>query len=338
MSEIFACAELPAAVRIRRKTRVGILSNPLSGGNRKGLAPVREILVGRPDICHREVQTPADVASALADFSRSEVEVLAVNGGDGTIQATLTALFHRRPFERMPLLAILRAGTDSVIARDVGLRGSKERGLRALLGWMKTGDRGRGVLVQRPVLRVQTRPEHEPRYGMSFGAGAVYQGILFCRRNVHTLGLHGDIAPGLTLLRFLLAAARGKGRFGAPVPMLIGLDGQPAEHLNCLVVFAGTLEHLFLGLRPYWGTEAAPLHFTAVSANPAHLLRALPSLLRGRRGRYGTRENGYISHNVREVRLTFHDGYTLDGELYRPDPQRGPIQVRHGGEALFLRL
>jgi diacylglycerol kinase (ATP) len=338
MSEIFACAELPAAVRIRRKTRVGILSNPLSGGNRKGLAPVREILVGRPDICHREVQTPADVASALADFSRSEVEVLAVNGGDGTIQATLTALFHRRPFERMPLLAILRAGTDSVIARDVGLRGSKERGLRALLGWMKTGDRGRGVLVQRPVLRVQTRPEHEPRYGMSFGAGAVYQGILFCRRNVHTLGLHGDIAPGLTLLRFLLAAARGKGRFGAPVPMLIGLDGQPAEHLNCLVVFAGTLEHLFLGLRPYWGTEAAPLHFTAVSANPAHLLRALPSLLRGRRGRYATRENGYISHNVREVRLTFHDGYTLDGELYRPDPQRGPIQVRHGGEALFLRL
>jgi hypothetical protein len=173
---------------------------------------------------------------------------------------------------------------------------------------------------------------------MSFGAAAVYQGILFCRRNIHTLGFHGDIAPGLTLVRFLLTAACDKGRLMAPVPMLIGLDGRPPEQLNCLVVFTSTLERLFLGLRPYWGTESGPLHFTAVNSNPAHLLRALPSLLRGRRGRYGNKENGYMSHNVREVRLTFHDGYTLDGELYRPDPQRGPIQVRHGGQATFLRL
>jgi diacylglycerol kinase (ATP) len=338
MNDITAGAGLAAAVGIARKKRVGILSNPLSGGNRKGLAPVREILCGCPDACHREVHTPADVTAALADFSRSEVEVLAVNGGDGTIQATLTALFHRRPFERMPVLAILRAGTDSVIARDVGLRGSRERGLRALLRWIKVGDAGGGVLVERPVLRVQTRPEQEPRYGMSFGAGAIYRGILFCRRNVHTLGLHGDIAPGLTLLRFLLLAARGKDHLAAPVPMLIGLDGRAPEYFNCLVAFAGTLERLFLGLRPYWGTEEGPLHFTAVGANPAHLLRALPSLLRGRRGRYGTRDNGYLSHNVREVRLTFHDGYTLDGELYQPDPQRGPIQVRYGGQATFLRL
>ena len=335
--EISPPAGLPAPILIGRKKRVGVLSNPLSGGNRKGLAPVREILASYPDACHREVQTPADVASALADFSRGEVEVVAVNGGDGTIQAVLTAVFHRRPFERMPLLAIVRAGTDSVIARDVGLRGSRERGLRALLGWTRAGDGG-GVLVERPLLRVQARPEHEPRYGMSFGAAAVYQGILFCRRNVHTVGLHGDIAPGLTLVRFLLMAAWAKGRLLAPVPMLIGLDGQPPERFNCLVVFASTLERLFLGLRPYWGTESEPLHVTAVSANPAHLLRALPSLLRGRKGRHSTKENGYMSHNVREVQLTFHDGYTLDGELYPPDPQRGPIQVRHGGQATFLRL
>jgi len=120
--------------------------------------------------------------------------------------------------------------------------------------------------------------------------------------------------------------------------MAIGLDGQPPEQLDCLVVFASTLERLFLGLRPFWGTEEGPVHFTAVSANPAHLLRAMPFLLRGRRGRYGTPENGYLSHNVRDVRLSFDGGYTLDGELYRPDPQHGPIGVRRGGQVSFLQL
>ena len=321
----------------REQIRVGVLSNPLSGGNRKGLRAVREILSGHRESCHREVQTPGDVASALADFSHREVEVVAVNGGDGTIQAVLTALFHRRPFERLPLLAVVRAGTDSVIAGDVGVRGSRERGLDKLVRWATSGDSG-GVLVERPVLRVQTARDPEPLYGMSFGAGAVYQGILFCRREVHTRGLHGDVAPGLTLLRFLLAAVCGTRRRVTPVPMLIGLDGQPPEHLDCLVVFASTLERLFLGLRPFWGTEERPVHFTAVSAKPAHLLLALPFLLRGRRGRYGTWKNGYLSHNVRDVRLSFDGGYTLDGELYQPDPQHGPIRVRHGGQVSFLQL
>jgi len=334
--------DLPGAASVAlrpgpQQTRVGVLSNPLSGGNRKGLRVVREILSGHPESCHREVQTPEDVASALADFSRREVEVVAVNGGDGTIQAVLTALLHRRAFERLPLLAVLRAGTDSVIARDVGLRGSRERGLGELVRWARRGNGG-GVLAQRPVLRVHTAGDPEPLYGMSFGAAAVYQGILFCRRKVHTLGLHGDLAPGLTLLRFLLAAIYGTRHRVTPVPMVVALDGCPPERLNCLVVFASTLERLFLRLRPFWGTEEGPVHFTALSAKPTHLLLALPSLLLGRRGRYGTRENGYLSHNVRDVRLSFDGGYTLDGELYRPDPQHGPIRIRHGGQVSFLRL
>ena len=43
---------------------------------------------------HYEVRTPEDVLSALIDSSRKALEIVAVNGGDGTIQAVLTALFH----------------------------------------------------------------------------------------------------------------------------------------------------------------------------------------------------------------------------------------------------
>jgi hypothetical protein len=120
--------------------------------------------------------------------------------------------------------------------------------------------------------------------------------------------------------------------------MAISLDQAPPLHLSCLVVLISTLERLSAGLRPYWGKERGPLHYTAVTARPRKLLLALSSLVRGRQGRHGTPQNGYFSHNVREVRLTFTGGYTLDGELYQSDPQCGPVVVQDGGQASFLRL
>ena len=109
-------------------------------------------------------------------------------------------------------LALLRAGTDSIIARDIGIRGSRERGLRKLLHWARTKD-GKSVILKRPIMRVQTSSQPLPFFGMIFGAAAIYQGIRFCRRNIHTLGLHGELAPGLTLARFLLGVIRKKRQY-----------------------------------------------------------------------------------------------------------------------------
>ncbi|UCF89791.1 MAG: hypothetical protein JSW39_15945, partial [Desulfobacterales bacterium] len=191
---------------------------------------------------------------------------------------------------------------------------------------------------QRPILRVQASPAEEPRYGMIFRAAAIYQGILFCRRRIHTLGLQGELAPGLTLARFVLALARRNSAVVHSVPIAIGLDDKPPEQRDYLCVLVSTLTRLFLGIRPYWGTEAGPLHYTAVQARPQHLLRALPHLLQGRPGLWGTPENGYFSHNAHEVRMTLDSGFTLDGELYTADARRGPLVIRHGGQASFLRL
>jgi hypothetical protein len=120
--------------------------------------------------------------------------------------------------------------------------------------------------------------------------------------------------------------------------MTISLDRKPAESRDFLVVLISTLHRLFLGLRPYWGTEAGAIQYTAVSAQPKYLLRALPFLWSGRKSRYLKTEHGYFSHNVDEARLKFDDGFTLDGELYRPDADQGPVVVQDGGPVSFLRI
>jgi hypothetical protein len=331
------CGHLAEVFAPDKPLRVGVLHNPLSGANRRGLKKVREVLASYPEVAEHEVQTPADVAAALADFAQREVNLVAINGGDGTIQAALTVLYHQSPFERLPLLAALRAGTTSMTAGDVGLKGSAVQGLRKLLTWACDG-KGEVVCLQRPVLRVQVAPEKEPLFGMFLGTASIYQGIQFCNNKLNRPGLRGEWAPGLTIALFLLAVAVKGGIYVAPVPINVSLDDNPPEQRDWFLLMVSGLERLFLGLRPYWGKEDGPFHFTAIDSRPQYLLRVLPALIRGRTNRYGTPKNGYVSRNVERVRLSLNSGFTLDGELFEAKARHGPVLVENGGQVSFLQL
>jgi hypothetical protein len=320
-----------------RMLRLGVLSNPQSGGNRKGLRSVRSALGAYPHVFHREAVTIADVASALEYFARREVNAVVINGGDGTVQLVLTVLYHRKVFETLPLLAVLRAGTTSMTAGDIGLKGPPVQALRRLMAWACAG-KGKATVLQRPVLRVQAAPDLEPLYGMFFGTASIYQGIQFFHDRLNRRAFRGELAPGLTIALFIMAIAVKRHSYVAPVPITVRLDQKVSEQGDWYLLMISTLERLFLGLRPYWGGEDGPLHFTAVSAQPQHLLRALPALMRGRTNLYGTPENGYFSHNAEHVQLTLKGGFALDGELFQGKPFSGPIVVQDGGKASFLRL
>jgi len=100
-----------------------------------------------------------------------------------------------------------------------------------------------------------------------------------------------------------------------------------------------TLDRLILGLRPFWAQNDNPLHLTAVRAGFRHLFRgALQAMAQGRRNRYASPENGYVSVNAREIRLDMDGAFAIDGELFRADRERGPLVIQEAGPADFLRL
>jgi len=277
------------------------------------------------------------VAACLADFARRQVDVVAINGGDGTIHAALTALFRENPFEVPPTLALLRAGTASMLAKDIGLRGSRDQALRKLLGWVESGS-GDSVVLQRPVLRVQIAADTQPLYGMFFGAAAVYQGIRFFHAKLKRKGIRVELAHGLILARYLLALAAGNRKVVTPEFMTIDFNEGPTEKREILLLLISTLERLILGLHPYWGSEPGALHFTAIDARPKRVLRVVFDLLRGRTCRHLVPELGYRSHNISRMRLILQGGFTLDGELYGLDTQPCELLVENGGQASFLQL
>jgi len=326
-----------------RPLRVGLITNPGSGRNRRGGHRLRRVLQDHPTTIHREAQGPAEVAQALADLGPQEPDLLVVNGGDGTVQSILTVLFHERPFARLPVLALLRGGTTNMTAGDVGLPGNRIGALRSVLS--RSGSPlVTAKIIQRPILKVAVAGDAQPRYGMFFGAGAIIKGIEYCHAKVHSKGLRDGLAPGICTLRLLLAMASRNAHFVAPVPMSItaltagGGSPVPPHRQDYLLVLASSLERLFLGLRPYWGPVHGSFYCSAMRVQPARPLCSLPPLFWGRPGPSATAENGYYSAKVDALRLEMDGPWTLDGEIYHATRDAGPVDVSVGGWASFLQF
>lgn len=321
--------------------RLGVISNPLSGSNkRSGLNAVRRFLAEHSGILHREARSAAEVAVVLRDFAGADVNLIAVNSGDGTVQAMLTSIFAEQMFRPLPLLALLCGGTTNMTSQNLGLRGARIDALRRLIAWAHHGD-GDAVILRRAVLKVENSSHPEPLYGMFFGAGCITQGIEFFHSRVQKLGLSIGPAHLLIFARFLLGLARREDALVAPVSAAIRADwAEIAEGGgDYLLILISTMDRLILGLRPFWAPDDNPLHLTAVRAGFRHLLRgALPAMTRGRRNRYAIPENGYVSVNAREIRLDMDGAFAIDGELFRADRERGPLVIQEAGPADFLRL
>jgi hypothetical protein len=123
----------------------------------------------------------------------------------------LNTIFARNPFPRRPLWPCCEGGTANMTARDIGMRGRQHRALPALIDAVARGGE-RLVVTRRPVIRIDAGAAREPIHGMFFGAAAISQGIDYCKRHVHALGLRGEIGPAVTMVRFVICD--GEGRAG----------------------------------------------------------------------------------------------------------------------------
>lgn len=284
-----------------------------------------------------QVVSPAEVAGTLHDLRSEPPDLIAINGGDGTVQSVVGNLLEHRPFPSQPLIAILPAGTTNMTAGDVGLRGRRGASLQRLLYWADQPRSG-GEIVTRPVIRVDSPREDSALYGMFFGAAAIIQGIQLCRQNVHTRGIRGEWGPGIAMARVVLDLLLGRPTQIHPERIRIQKDGGKDAAYDSLILFVTSLERLFLGIRPFWNPGPQPLHFTLIRARPRHLMRVIPALARGRHNPRLTPENGYTSRSLDELKLYTDGGFTLDGELHRSSAAEGPLLIRSGGEIRFLRL
>ena len=292
-------------------TSLGIITNYQAGRNRKRPERIRA-LVRASGATEFDVTDLDSIRAATRQLSGQGVEILAVNGGDGTAHAVLTQLM--RLDTKMPLVAVIAGGTTNLTANDLSGKVSPEQGLERLTRLVGSpADQIR--CVQRRLLKV-TVADAKPQYGLFLGAGAVLRGMEHFRENVGARGLRGELAAGFSLMRGLAGIFRRKSAWTKTHLADVRVAGSDAWREDRVLLIATTMNRLLLGIRPWWGEQDGSIHLTALRREPEAILRVLPALLRGRRHRLLTPSRGYRSDDVSGFELRSASGFALDGELF----------------------
>ena len=322
------------ALPLSETSDVGLISNPSSGYNKKHFERVKALVAAQPAIHHIVTRCPDDIAPALEALSRRGVRLLAINGGDGTASAVLGQLLEGDAFVDRPLIALLPGGTANVNAGDVGIRGRLVPAVRRLCRWCGSEDRVADRIDERCLLRVETAGDC--RYGMFLGAGAVIQATEYAHREIHARGLRSDVSLALVTARTIWGILRNDPRFMHPVSMDLRLDDDlvPVTH-NALILGISSLQRLFFGIRPFWGTGPGRLRLTLIAKDASRFLSTFVSIARGRPNRNAVPGSGYVSHNVERIQLALDGSLNLDGEIIRVS---GAVKVEPTESLRFLRL
>jgi diacylglycerol kinase (ATP) len=317
--------------------RLGVISNPNSGRNRSQIAAVCKLLESAQGVRHIVTDSCAAIESALVSMARDGIDVIAINGGDGSVAHVLTVLHSCSPFGTPPLLCAIPGGTTNVTVGDIGIRGGLTEAILLLLGWLHSGNPQASV-VERPVIGVTSSAGQLLGCGLVFGAGAVVDGIEYWQEQVRSRGMRSELSSGVAMVRTLWGMIHDHDGFDES--LRIGIDGSGNERIEgeFMLLVISALERLFLGIHPFWGGGTGLLHFTAIERRAPRFARALPSLLRGKATRYMSSSTGYHSSRLDSVRLDFNSAFTLDGELHHPAAGDAPMTVALAGKARFLRI
>lgn len=260
--------------------------------------------------------------SELRRFKAAGVELLVIDGGDGTVREVLTRLPEAWGGST-PRLAVLPSGKTNALALDLGVPlGTTFEQMLAAAAVDRT-KRRTCLEVLRPG---QTLPE---RRGFLFGTGAFVRATELAQRN-HGLGLFDNAAIGVTLagatVRTLLGGPNDPWRRGEAVKLSTSGRGLQAM----FVIMASTLKRFPLGLRPY-GEPREGLKVLSAAAPPKRLLRALRLILPGRDAPW-LEAAGYRRHDVDRFDLDLPGAFVLDGEIF----EGGDLSVRQGPQLEFV--
>ena len=323
--------------------RIALLSNPRSTGNRALLPRVRSFCAQHPEIFHYEVEDVAQIGAALETIARVDPVVLVINGGDGTVQATLTELYHGGHFNcAPPPVAVLPNGKTNLIALDLGATGDPIVALERVLE-IAHDDDIQGHIITRELIALT----HEingvadglkPVLGMFLGGAGLTDVLLYCRNKVYPLGLPNWLSHLLTAFALMASVIFGiRAAFlpERPTSVKVSLIRQGDIQGRFSVLIVTTLKKLLIGAGVSGGHSGA-LQLMAIDQNPMALMRALVAGLLGKLGS-GILTGVHVRRGD-EIRIEGdRSSVILDGEIFQGGVGRS-IVLRPTDPLPFLRL
>jgi len=289
---------------------LAVLVNPRARGARRDpelASRLAAIIAARGEVITTSTETLAEVCQGLCARG---VSLVALCGGDGTGQATLTELIraYRAAGRALPSFALLRGGTVNTVARNLGIRGEPATILARIVAALDRD--GALPTITQPILSVNGR------HGFLFAAalGARFLELYYEAEE-----------PGPARAAYLAARVSGSALVGGaltallfrPARVAITIDDEPPLQLDARLLVASTVADVGVGMRICPRATALPDRFQLIASGllPREMARQLPAVLAGR----ALVGSPHIDRLAARVRLTFstEEPYTLDGDLFR---------------------
>ena len=323
-----------------RRPRIALLSNPKSTGNLAQLPRIREYCDEHPDVFHYEVEQASQIGEAMKVIARVRPKVLAINGGDGTVQAALTELHNGGHFgDAPPPVAVLPSGKTNLIALDLGARGDPIDALERLIELARTDDLAPYTVARELIALRREEGDERPVIGMFLGGAGLADTMLYCRDKIYPLGLPNGIAHGITAFALLAKMfLRAKASFLPPDPQPLKVSMRDRENTlsgRFSLLAVTTLEKLLLS-SDLGAKREGTLKLLAVEERPMSLIRGLAASIAGKLGRKPVR--GVHFEEADEITIEGdRSNVILDGETFQAESGR-PIYLRPAQPLAFVKL
>lgn len=306
---------------------IGVVTNPRAGRNRRDPRIARELtyILGEKGEMHAPQDFEA-LEAAARRFCEHDIDIVCVNGGDGSLHRVITAMIRAYGERPLPRVALLRAGTMNTIASSLGVRQKASEFLAYVVDRYHAGE---------PMPQVSA-------WAMDIDDGAQY-GFLFGTGTVSTfLEVYYEVreptplrAAWLVVRAILSALFRGPlvRRLFAPVPSDMVVDGARWPRDEWVTLAAGTVDDIGFGFRPFFEAPRHPGHIHAVgfACGPWHVIREIPRFYRGQRTRSEDILDGVCTEFT--IRADAPIGYMVDGDFHRGGSE---LAVRVGPKIDFI--
>ena len=307
---------------------MGVIYNPRSHRNKGqdldcGVSP--HIFLAQPG--NRD-QLP----QALEDFARRKIDLLIINGGDGTVRDVLTsgqAIFG----DNWPTIAVLPKGKTNALTVD--LDAPSDWSIPAAIEAYRDGRR----IVRTPMA---IHPEGEPDakvLGFILGAGAFTLGTQ-AGQSAHKLGAFNSLAVGVTAGWGVLQAVFGRRenpwRRGSEMDIRLQPGGAALAHSGQgdpkrrQLLFASTLERMPAGIKPF-GHLQKGLKLAVLDQISRRTTALLPFIVAGWTPK-NMRERGMHRVATSGFTMEIDEPFILDGEAF----PAGRYTVATGPELSFV--
>lgn len=291
--------------------KIGYIRNARSTGG--GAAPA-----SGADLVVRAPKNFDELDLALAEMLQAEIDILIIDGGDGTIREVVSRAQDLWK-DAAPRYAIVANGNTNLIARSTGSLPKDDP-----IGAIRRGD-GRATTL--PILRAERDGKPVLR-GFIMGAGAYETATRIAQEEIASR--HG-LQVALTIVKLVFSRTLRAGE-----AIAVSHDGASSQDEARMLIGLSTLPgKLIFGLEPFWNIGPGPIRWLDIASYPPALLLAVPFIAFGKP--LGWMRHAYRSGSSHMVELTLTNGFVMDGERFATGHD-GKVRVTAAETATFLAL